>query len=128
MSDTITNGIRIRVTSNYVMNKSNPAENRFLYSYRVVISNEGLEESTLISRHWIISNSFGQVEEVRGAGVVGETPTIYPGESFEYISFCPLDTEWGTMEGSYQMQQKNGSVFDALISSFLLTTSDEIKH
>ncbi len=128
MSDTITNGIRIRITSNYVMNKSNPAENRFLYSYRVVISNEGLEESTLISRHWIISNSFGQVEEVRGPGVVGETPTIYPGESFEYTSFCPLDTEWGTMEGSYQMQQKNGSVFDALISSFLLTTSDEIKH
>ena len=128
MSDTITNGIRIRVTSNYVMNKSNPAENRFLYLYRVVISNEGLEESTLISRHWIISNSFGQVEEVRGAGVVGETPTIYPGESFEYTSFCPLDTEWGTMEGSYQMQQKNGSVFDALISSFFLTTSDEIKH
>ena len=128
MSDTITNGIRIRVTSNYVMNKSNPAENRFLYSYRVVISNEGLEESTLISRHWVISNSFGQVEEVRGAGVVGETPTIYPGESFEYTSFCPLDTEWGTMEGSYQMQQMNGSVFDALISSFLLTTSDEIKH
>ncbi len=128
MSDTITNGIRIRVTTNYVMNQSNPAENRFLYSYRVVISNESFEESTLISRHWIITNSLGQIDEVRGAGVVGETPTIFPGESFEYTSFCPLDTEWGTMEGTYQMKRKDGKVFDAIIGSFLLARSEEIKH
>ena len=128
MSDTLTNGIRIKVISKYEMSQSNPSINKFIFSYHVVISNEGTEKLTLISRHWIITNTFGQIEEVRGAGVVGETPTIYPGESFEYTSFCPLDTEWGTMEGSYQLQQEDESVFDAIISRFLLSKNDNIKH
>jgi len=128
MSDTITKGIRIKVTPKYELTQSNPAKNKFLFSYHVQIINEGNETSTLISRHWIITNSFGQTEEVRGGGVVGKTPTIHPGESFEYTSFCPLDTEWGTMEGTYQMQQKDGSVFDAMIGRFLLSKNDIIKH
>jgi len=128
MSDTITKGIRIKVTPKYELTQSNPAKNKFLFSYHVQISNEGNETSTLISRHWIITNSFGQTEEVRGGGVVGKTPIIHPGESFEYTSFCPLDTEWGTMEGTYQMQQKDGSVFDAVIGRFLLSKNDIIKH
>jgi len=128
MSDTITKGIRIKVSPKYELTQSNPAKNKFLFSYHVQIINEGNETSTLISRHWIITNSFGQTEEVRGGGVVGKTPTIHPGESFEYTSFCPLDTEWGTMEGTYQMQQKDGSVFDAMIGRFLLSKNDIIKH
>jgi len=128
MSDTITKGIRIKVTPKYELTQSNPAKNKFLFSYHVQIINEGNETSTLISRHWIITNSFGQTEEVRGGGVVGKTPTIHPGESFEYTSFCPLDTEWGTMEGTYLMQQKDGSVFDAMIGRFLLSKNDIIKH
>jgi len=128
MSDTKTNGIRIKVTSNFVQHQSNPSENRFIFSYHVVITNEGTEESTLISRHWIISNSFGKTEEVRGPGVVGETPTIYPGESYEYTSFCPLDSEWGTMEGTYQMQRNDGTVFDAVIGKFLLSKNNSVKH
>lgn len=128
MSDTITNGIRIKVSSDYISHQSNPAKNKFFYSYHVVISNEGLEEATLISRHWIITNSSGKAEEVKGAGVVGETPTIYPGESFEYTSFCPMDTDWGTMEGTYQMQMKDGAIFDAVINRFLLSRNDNIKH
>jgi ApaG protein len=128
MSDTITNGIRIQVTSNYELSHSNPANNKFIFSYHVIISNEGVEESTLISRHWIITNSIGQIEEVRGAEVVGETPTIYPREYFEYTSFCPLSTEWGTMEGTYQMQKKDGTVFNAIIDRFLLSRSEKIKH
>jgi len=128
MSDTITKGIRIKVSPKYELTQSNPAKNKFLFSYHVQIINEGNETSTLISRHWIITNSFGQTEEVRGGGVVGKTPTIHPGESFEYTSFCPLDTEWGTMEGTYQMQQKDGSVFDAVIGKFLLSKNDIIKH
>jgi ApaG protein len=128
MSDTLTNGIRIKVIPNYEMNQSSPAQNKLIFSYRVKIINEGVEASTLISRHWIITNSFGQTEEVKGVGVIGETPTIYPGDSFEYTSFCPLDTEWGTMEGTYQMQQNDGSVFDAVIGRFLLSKNDIIKH
>ena len=128
MSDTVTNGIRIKVVPNYELSHSNPSKNKFIYSYHVTILNEGVEESTLISRHWIITNSIGQIEEVRGAGVVGETPTIYPGESFEYTSFCPLNTEWGTMEGTYQMQKKDGTVFDAVIERFLLSRTGGIKN
>ena len=128
MSDTITNGIRIKVIANYELSHSNPSNNKFIFSYHAKISNEGVKESTLISRHWIITNSIGQIEEVRGAGVVGETPTIYPGEYFEYTSFCPLNTEWGTMEGTYQMQKKDGTIFDAIIGRFLLSRSEKIKH
>ena len=90
MSDTLTNGIGIKVTPNYEMNQSNPAQNKFIFSYHVMIINEGIEVSTLISRQWIITNSFGQIEEVSGVGVVGETPTLHPGDSFEYTSFLPF--------------------------------------
>lgn len=128
MSDTLTNGFRIQVTTKYVMNQSNPSEKKHVFSYHVKITNEGSEESTLISRHWIITNSFGKIEEVHGAGVVGETPTIYPGESFEYTSYCPLDTEWGTMEGTYQMQKNDDTVVDVVIGKFLLSKMESIKH
>ena len=128
MSNTITNGIRIKVTPTYELTQSNPAKNKYLFSYHVQIINEGNETCTLISRHWIISNSFDQIEEVKGGGVVGKTPTIHPGESFEYTSFCPLDTEWGTMEGTYQMQKQDGSVFDAVIGKFLLSKNEIVKH
>ena len=128
MSETLTNGIRIKATPNYEMNQSNHGQNKFIFSYHVMIINEGLEVSILISRQWIITNSFGQVEEVSGVGVVGETPTLHPGDSFEYTSFCPLNTEWGTMEGTYQMQLIDGSVFDAAIGRFLLSKNDIIKH
>jgi ApaG protein len=127
MSNTITHGIRIIVTPKYEAEHSNPGANKFIFSYHVIIRNEGEEVATLISRHWIIINSLGKVEEVRGAGVVGETPTIYPRDSFEYSSFCPLDTEWGTMEGTYQMQRDDGTIFDAIIERFLLS-KNEIKH
>lgn len=128
MSDTLTKGIRVTVTAKYDSIQSNPANNKFIFSYHVQIVNEGMETSTLISRHWIITNSFGQTEEVRGVGVVGKTPTLHAGESFEYESYCPLDTEWGTMEGSYQMQQQDGFVFDVEIPKFLLSKNEIIKH
>lgn len=128
MSDTITNGIRIKITSKYDLTRSEPERNRYIFSYNVLISNEGTEPSTLISRRWIITNSFGQVQEVKGIGVAGETPTILPGDTFEYMSYCSLNTEWGTMEGSYQIQNIDGSVFDAIIGKFLLSKNDIIKH
>ena len=128
MSDSLTNGIRIKVSSKYEMTQSNPANNKFIFSYHVTIANESMEICTLISRHWIITNSFGQTEEVQGVGVVGKTPLLHPGDSFEYASYCPLDTEWGTMEGSYQMQNIDGSVFNAEIGKFLLSKNEIIKH
>ena len=126
MSETITNGIRIKITPKYESEHSEPGKNKFIFSYHVTINNESDEVVTLISRHWIIANSLDKTEEVRGIGVVGETPTLYPGDSFEYSSFCPLDTEWGTMEGTYQMQQQDGSIFDAVIDRFLLTRNEII--
>ena len=126
MSETVTHGIRIKVSTKYELEHSDPGKNNFIYSYHVVIRNESDDVVTLISRHWIISNSSDRTEQVRGIGVVGETPTIYPGDSFQYSSFCPLDTEWGTMEGSYQMQKEDGSIFDAIIDKFLLTRNEII--
>jgi ApaG protein len=127
MSDTFTNGFRIQVAAEYLVNQSKPSENKHLFSYRVKITNESSEEYTLISRNWIITNSFGKIKEVRGAGVVGEKPTIYPSKSFEYTSFV-FGYRMGTMEGKYQMQKNDGSMIEAIIDKFLLSRMERIKH
>ncbi len=123
MSERITQGIRIRAVAEYLPEHSNPEEDRFLFSYHITISNEGTLSAKLISRHWIIINSFGETQEVRGPGVIGETPLLNPGKKFEYTSFCPLDTNFGTMEGSYQMEREEGEVFEAEIGRFYLATT-----
>jgi ApaG protein len=88
--------------------------------YRVRISNRGGERVQLISRHWIIRDATGRVEEVTGAGVVGDQPVLEPGESYEYTSGCPLATPFGSMRGTYQMVTAGGSHFDAQIAEFML--------
>lgn len=123
MSDTVTHGMRIKALAQYMPKQSNTAENRFMFSYRIVISNEGTQWARLLSRHWVIINAHGERQDVQGPGVVGKTPALARGESFEYTSFCPLDTEWGTMEGSYQMQREDGTIFDAVIGRFFLATN-----
>jgi ApaG protein len=87
-----------------------------------LVANESERQVQLRSRHWIITDGFGRVEEVRGKGVVGEQPTLAPGESFQYTSGCVLETPHGTMHGTYQMEQPDGSTFDAEISPFVLAT------
>jgi len=124
-SDTITDGIRVQVYPDYIPEQSNPDLNRFSFSYKVVITNEGTDRVKLLSRHWIIINSDGDQEKTEGPGVVGYTPELEPGESFEYTSFCPINTSWGTMEGSYTMQRDDGSSFEAEIARFYLV-SDEV--
>ncbi|QDU67785.1 Co2+/Mg2+ efflux protein ApaG [Engelhardtia mirabilis] len=119
-SDTTTDGIRVRVAAQYIEAQSDPERNHWVYAYRVVISNEGDVPAKLISRHWIIRDANNDVEEVRGAGVVGENPDLAPGEQFEYMSGCPLATEWGTMEGRYTMQRPGGEEFDAVVGRFFL--------
>jgi ApaG protein len=119
-SDTTTRGIRIEVQSAYMPERSSAKESQYLFEYHVRISNVGDETAQLISREWIITNADGEVERVKGPGVVGEKPVLTPGTSFEYRSFCPLKTSVGSMQGSYQMVTANGDKFDAIISPFTL--------
>ncbi len=121
MSEACTRGIRVRVKSKYVAERSNPVRSEFFFAYRIRIGNEGQQTVKLVSRHWIITDAHGKVQEVQGAGVVGEQPVLAPGESFEYSSACPLTTPFGSMEGSYQMVTDSGESFDAEIPPFSLS-------
>ncbi len=120
MSDTTTLGVRVRVTPSFVPERSAPEQGRYLFAYRIRITNQGDRAVRLLRRHWFITDGRGRVEEVEGAGVVGETPVIKPGASFEYTSFCPLPTPFGTMHGTYLMRAEDGSEFDAEIGQFTL--------
>lgn len=119
-SEAVTRGIRVRVQSSYVPERSDPEQNNWFFIYTVEIANQGGAPTQLVSRHWIITDAEGRVREVRGPGVVGEQPTLAPGESFTYTSACPLDTPFGTMHGTYQMVTDRGEQFDAEIAPFLL--------
>jgi ApaG protein len=120
MSDTTTRGIRIEVESEYVEERSDPRANYFFFAYHVTISNVGDEVAELVSREWIITDSNGNVERVQGPGVVGEFPRLEPGDAFEYTSFCPLTTSFGSMEGHYVMKAESGETFEAEIAAFTL--------
>ena len=117
-SEAETRGVRVSVETAYSAEHSSPQHNRWFFLYTIRITNEGEETCQLVSRHWIIRNATGEVEEVEGPGVVGEQPVLEPGHSFEYTSGCPLDTPFGSMEGSYQMVTSEGAEFDAEIARF----------
>ena len=119
-SDTSTRGIRIQVKSTYLSDRSSPRDSQYLFAYQVRISNTGTETAQLVSREWIITSAEGDVERVKGPGVVGEKPVLQPGASFEYTSYCPLKTAVGSMQGSYQMVTADGEKFDAQIAPFTL--------
>jgi ApaG protein len=120
MSDTTTRGIRIQVKSTYLPERSSPRDSQYLFAYHIRISNVGSETAQLVSREWIITSADGEVERVKGPGVVGEQPVLSPGGSFEYTSYCPLKTSVGSMQGSYQMMTADGEKFDAVIAPFTL--------
>jgi len=120
-SDAVTQGIRVQVVARYDPSRSNPHQNQWFFLYTVTLTNEGSITTQLISRHWIITNANGKVEEVKGPGVVGEQPILAPGQSFEYTSGCPLPTSFGTMHGTYQMITAKGEQFDATIAPFTLS-------
>ena len=119
-SKAVTRGVRIEVTTEYDPTRSFPEHNRWFYLYTVEISNDGSETVQLVSRHWIITDATGHMEEVKGPGVVGESPVLEEGESFEYTSGCPLTTPYGSMHGTYQMVTADGDRFDAKIGEFVL--------
>jgi ApaG protein len=120
-SEAVTRGVRVYVESEYAPERSEPTRNEWFFLYTVRISNEGAEVVQLLTRHWVITDGTGHVEEVRGPGVVGKQPILKPGESFEYTSGCPLSTPFGVMEGTYQMVTGSGERFDAKVSPFTLS-------
>jgi ApaG protein len=115
-----TAGIQVQVESKYLEEHSDPDDLRYVFAYVVNIKNVGDTTATLQTRHWVITHGNGSMEEVRGPGVVGETPRLEPGQQHAYQSFCVLRTPRGTMHGSYQMVRENGDRFDALIPTFIL--------
>jgi len=126
MSDTTTRGIRIQVRGEFLPERSSPRDAQYLFQYHVRIANVGAETAQLISREWTITNAEGEVEKVKGAGVVGEQPVLPPGGSFEYTSFCPLKTAVGSMQGCYQMVTSDGERFDAVIAPFTLAVPNAL--
>jgi ApaG protein len=113
--------IDIDVETAYIENQSVPADNRYVFAYKITISNAGDVPAQLISRHWVITDAAEHIQEVRGEGVVGEQPLLAPGESFTYTSAAMIETPVGTMHGSYQMVTKDGTAFDAPIAAFRLS-------
>ncbi len=119
-SEAVTRGIRISVETQYDPTRSSPQQSQWFFLYTIRITNEGPVTAQLMTRHWIITDATGHVEEVKGPGVVGEQPVLAQGQSFEYTSGCPLTTPFGSMRGSYQMTTVDGEQFDAEIAEFIL--------
>jgi ApaG protein len=119
-----TRGIAVTVEPTYLEAQSSPGSSQYFWAYRITIENQGRVTVQLLTRHWRIMNSRGEVNEVKGAGVVGEQPILKPGESFEYTSGAPLTTPSGIMTGTYQMETEGGERFDIAIPSFSLDSPD----
>ena len=120
----VTRGIRVTVLPQYLADESDPDENRYCWAYTITIENEGLESVRLRSRVWRITDETGHVQEVRGPGVVGQTPILKPGEQFRYTSGCPLPTPSGIMVGSFQMTSEDGDLFDVAVPAFSLDSPE----
>ncbi len=116
-----THAIDVNVQTRFLPEQSTPDEGRFVFAYTIRIHNGGDVPARLISRHWLITDDNGKVQEVRGEGVVGEQPWLRPGDHFEYTSGAVLETALGTMEGSYEMLADDGTTFEAAIAPFTLS-------
>ena len=112
--------IRIDVATNYIVDQSEPDVGRYVFAYTITIENLGDLPARLLSRHWVITDANGKVQEVKGDGVVGEQPHLNPGETFRYSSGAVLETPVGAMQGSYRMEADNGTHFEAPIPPFTL--------
>jgi ApaG protein len=119
-ADRLANDIRVDVETAYVAAQSDPTGNRFVFSYTITIHNQGELPAKLLTRHWVITDTNGKVQEVRGEGVVGEQPHIKPGDGYRYSSGAVLETPVGSMHGAYQMVNDRGETFDAPIAPFRL--------
>ena len=124
-SNTITEGIRVEVRPEYLPEYSDPDQEKYFYGYHIRIANEGDRWAKLLTRHWIIINADGDRQDVEGEGVIGEQPELPPGEAHEYATLCPIDTDWGTMEGFFTMVRDDGEEFKVEISRFYLAVPKE---
>ncbi len=118
MPSSVTNGVRIDVDAFYLPDQSDPVTDRYVFAYRVRITNESGGAVQLMRRHWYIDDRTGEIREVEGEGVVGEQPVMDPGESHEYTSGAVLGAPLGSMRGSYEMHRDDGSIFEAEIPCF----------
>lgn len=120
MTATPSHKISVDVSTNYVDDQSKPDESRYVFAYTITIRNEGSVPARLMTRHWLITDANGKVQEVHGEGVVGEKPYLMPGQGFRYSSGAVLETPVGAMQGSYQLVADDGAQFDAPIAPFTL--------
>ncbi len=125
MYSATTRGITVTVKPTFLEDQSQPSERYFVWAYHVRIENNGSYTVQLRARHWRITDGAGRLQEVKGDGVVGEQPTLSPGQAFEYTSGCPLGTPSGIMVGSYQMLTASGEAFDVAIPAFSLDSPHE---
>ena len=121
MAEATKHEIRVDVVTTFLPEQSDAEADRYVFSYAITITNVGTVAAQLISRHWLITDADGKLQEVRGLGVVGNQPLLQPGEKFQYASGCALPTPVGTMKGSYQMVAEDGTQFDASINEFVLS-------
>ena len=119
-SEAFTDGIRVVVRARYSAEHSDPHRGSWFFLYTIRVSNESETTTQLMTRHWVITDATGKVQEVQGPGVVGKQPVLEPGQAFEYTSGCPLETPFGNMRGRYGMQREDGVEFYARIESFEL--------
>ena len=120
------NNIKIDIKTEYVPELSNNEDSMFYFSYKVKIKNMGSEKVQLLSRHWDIKDGLGRKKSVNGEGVIGKKPIINPGEYYEYKSYCPLKTEFGSMDGFYTMKDEDGNLFKTVIPNFGLISPESI--
>lgn len=120
MPELVTRDVRVRVESQFLPERSNAQNSEFVFTYRVAIGNLSAETIQVMSRRWLITDAFGEHEEVVGEGVVGEQPVIRPGEEFRYSSFCPIKTSFGTMKGEFEVITDDGETFMVEIPEFVL--------
>lgn len=120
MSPSETYRIAVEAVAEFIPAQSNPDEDHFVFAYHITIRNTGTVPARLVSRHWVITDGTGKVQEVHGQGVIGEQPLLAPGEAFRYSSGSVLETAVGTMHGSYQMEASDGHRFEAEIPPFML--------
>ena len=121
MADSKKYEIQVTTQVEYIPEQSSEEQDRYVFAYTITLANTGSSPAQLISRHWVITDAAGSVQEVRGLGVVGEQPLLKPGESFEYTSGSAIATPVGTMKGTYQMVAEDGTKFDAVIAEFTLS-------
>jgi len=120
------NKIDIKVRPTYIADQSDPVNNHYVFSYTVTIRNNGSDAAKLLTRHWVITDGDGLIQEVKGEGVIGEQPHLKPGEGFQYTSGTFMNTPFGTMHGSYQMISDSGEKFDAKIPTFQLSAPNTL--